>query len=192
MCKSKYILFNAWAGWHWLLPSALCHCHAVWPLPGGQSDRRFAQGTAAVGDWTTDAPGVRRLIPVGDMPQPYATNPPTMDRTSYRSRPEPGPGPKGFTVDLLAEGLSNARKIITAPNGDLFLAESGPGRIKVFRQGKDGTISAPTFLPNTCASRSASPFIRRANPKFVYVANTDSVVRYPYQNGDLQARGAEK
>src|SRR5205823_4105350 len=30
-------------------------------------------------------------------------------------------------------------------------------------------------------------------PKYVYVANTDSVVRFPYQNGDLKARGpAEK
>jgi glucose/arabinose dehydrogenase len=31
------------------------------------------------------------------------------------------------------------------------------------------------------------------NPKWVYVGNTDSVVRFPYQNGDLKARGpAEK
>jgi hypothetical protein len=30
------------------------------------------------------------------------------------------------------------------------------------------------------------------DPKWVYVANTDSVVRFPYHNGDLQAQsGAE-
>ncbi len=29
----------------------------------------------------------------------------------------------------------------------------------------------------------------RPNPQYVYVANTDSVVRFPYQNGALQARG---
>src|SRR2546427_7580272 len=28
-----------------------------------------------------------------------------------------------------------------------------------------------------------------ANPKYVFFANTDSVVRFPYQNGDLKARG---
>jgi glucose/arabinose dehydrogenase len=27
------------------------------------------------------------------------------------------------------------------------------------------------------------------NPKWIYVGNTDSVVRFPYQNGDLKARG---
>ena len=30
------------------------------------------------------------------------------------------------------------------------------------------------------------------NPKFVYVGNTDSVVRFPYENGDLKARGPEQ
>src|SRR6266446_7941591 len=29
-------------------------------------------------------------------------------------------------------------------------------------------------------------------PQFVYVANTDSVVRFPYRNGDLIARGPEQ
>src|ERR1035437_10950151 len=28
------------------------------------------------------------------------------------------------------------------------------------------------------------------DPQWVYVGNTDSVVRFPYQNSDLQARGA--
>src|SRR5208282_1786609 len=29
-------------------------------------------------------------------------------------------------------------------------------------------------------------------PKFFYVANTHSVIRYAYENGDLKARGAEE
>ena len=30
-------------------------------------------GQGALGDWTTDAPGVRRRITVADLPKPYAT-----------------------------------------------------------------------------------------------------------------------
>jgi len=28
------------------------------------------------------------------------------------------------------------------------------------------------------------------DPKYVYIANTDSVVRFPYENGDVKARAA--
>ncbi len=152
------------------------------------------QGAAAMGDWTTDAPGVRRLITVGDLPQPYATsssdNGPHLVPRPAGAWPK---APKGFTVDLLAEGLSNARKIITAPNGDLFLAESEPGRIKVFRQGKDGTIiSTNIFAEHLRQPFGIAFYPPGRKPKFVYVANTDSAVRYPYQDGDLQARGAEE
>ena len=34
---------------------------------------RVLAGQGAMGDWTTDAPGVRRRITTADMPPPYAT-----------------------------------------------------------------------------------------------------------------------
>ena len=195
MCKSKHVLLNA------LGRLALAVAIGIVSLPcssavarAGEATGDLLKGTAAMGDWTTDAPCVRRLITVGDMPQPYATS--STDNGPHIV-PQPAGAwpkvPKGFTVDLLAEGLNNARKIITAPNGDLFLAESEPGRIKVFRQGKGGTI----IITNIFAEHLRQPFgiafyPPGRKPKFVYVANTDSVVRYPYQDGDLQARGPEE
>lgn len=95
---------------------------------GGESAHPLLQHQAAMGDWTTDAPGVRRLITVADMPPPYATK--SSDNSAHlvpRPADEWPKAPPGFTVDLLAERLSNPRKITTAPNGDLFVAESGPG-----------------------------------------------------------------
>ena len=140
MCKSKHILLNT------LDYLALVVAIGVVSLPcgfavarAGEATGDLLKGVAAMGDWTTDAPGVRRLITIGDLPQPYATS--SSDNGPHLVSQPAGAWPKvpkGFTVDLLAEGLDNARKIITAPNGDLFLAESGPGRIKVFHQGKDG------------------------------------------------------
>src|SRR5437588_640118 len=74
-------------------------------------------GRAALGDWTTDAPGVRRRITPADMPAPYATrsvdNGPRMVRRPEGATPQV---PQGFRVQELVSGLRNPRKIITAPN----------------------------------------------------------------------------
>src|SRR5262249_17883180 len=99
--------------------------------------------------------------------------------------------PPGFKVELYATGLDNPRLIRTAPNGDLFLAESETGKIKVFRGVKnDGTAETTEVfatgleLPFGIAFYPAGP-----DPQWVYVGNTGSVVRFPYRNGDLKARG---
>ena len=101
--------------------------------------------------------------------------------------------PPGFTVDLLAEGLTNPRNIIAAPNGYLFVAESAAGRVKVLRQGKDGKVNSTTIFADHLRQPFGIAFYPPgANPRFVYIANTDSVIRFPYQSGDLQARGDEQ
>jgi glucose/arabinose dehydrogenase len=95
---------------------------------------------------------------------------------------------------LYAGDLRNPREIRTAPNGDIFLAESNPGDIKVFR-GIDGSGKAERV--EIFASGLRKPFgiafyPPGANPQWVYIGNTDSVVRFPYTNGDLKARGPEE
>ena len=147
-----------------------------------------------MGDWTTDAPGVRRLITVDDLPAPYTT--PSVDNGPNLIRRPAGAWPKvpsGFEVDLLAEGLSNPRKITTAPNGDLFVAESEPGRVKVLRQGANGKVTNTTIFVDHLRQPFGIAFYPPGpNPRYIYVANTDSVIRFPYQNGDMKARGAEE
>jgi glucose/arabinose dehydrogenase len=103
--------------------------------------------------------------------------------------------PKGFKVELYATGLDNPRLIRTAPNGDIFLAESQTSKIKVFRgvgpEGKAKEVS--TFASDLNLPFGINFYPSGLNPKWVYVGNTDGIVRYPYQNGDLVARGpAEK
>jgi glucose/arabinose dehydrogenase len=99
--------------------------------------------------------------------------------------------PKGFKVELYATGLDNPRLIRTAPNGDLFLAESETGKIKVFRGvGADGKAAQLSVFaeglhqPFGIAFYPAGP-----NPAWVYIGNTDGIVRFPYKNGDLTAAG---
>jgi glucose/arabinose dehydrogenase len=149
---------------------------------------------AAMGDWTTDAPGVRRLITVDDLAPPFASsssdNGPRIVARPAGASPK---APAGFEIDLLAEKLNNPRKIITAPNGDLFVAESGPGRLKVLRQAADGAVATNTIFAEHLRQPFGIAFYPPGpNPQYVYVGNTDSIVRFPYQNGDLTARGTEE
>src|SRR5580658_5210838 len=93
------------------------------------ADTPLLTGQSAMGDWTTDWPGTRRVITVADLPAPYDT--PSSDNGPHivpRPKSMWPIAPPGFTIDLLTTGLTNPRKIITAPNGDLFVAESEPGR----------------------------------------------------------------
>src|SRR5918998_4924818 len=95
-------------------------------------------GQAAQGDWTTDAPGVRRRITAADLPKPYETK--SVDNgPRLVPRPE-GAWPKvpdGFKVEEFAAGLQGPRLLRVAPNGDIFVAESYAGRVRVLRA-KDG------------------------------------------------------
>jgi glucose/arabinose dehydrogenase len=152
---------------------------------------RVLTGQGALGDWTTDAPGVRRRITVADLPEPYATK--SVDAGSrVVSRPE-GAWPKappGFRVDEFEGGLSAPRLIRTAPNGDLFVAESRAGRIRVLRA-RDGAAKAEYSsvfadgleLPFGIAFYPPGP-----DPKWIYIAETGRVIRFPYVNGDVRAR----
>ena len=100
--------------------------------------------------------------------------------------------PAGFRVEQFATDLNNPRVVVTAPNGDLFVAESGPGRLTVLR---DANGDGKPEVKQVFASGLSKPFGIAfypvgPNPKYVYVGNTDSVVRFPYKNGDLQTTAA--
>jgi glucose/arabinose dehydrogenase len=149
-------------------------------------------GHAALGDWTTDVPGVRRRITIDDLAKPFdtpsANNFPRVARRPAGAMPR---APKGFEVSEFAGGLFNPRKTVTAPNGDIFVAESEANRIRILRDGDgDGKaelkaeFATGLHRPFGIAFYPAGP-----NPTHLYVGNTDSVVRFPYQNGEMKASG---
>jgi len=148
-------------------------------------------GPEAFGDWQRDKPGTVRLIRPEDLPKPGAT--PSVANVS-RVVPRPASAtpqvPPGFKVELFAEGLSGPRIIRTAPNGDIFVVETQTGRIRVLRT-PDGASKPATN--EIYASGLKQPFglafFPGDNPQWLYVANTGSVVRFAYQNGDLRASG---
>ena len=149
-------------------------------------------GSAAFGDWRTDRPGLVRLIKPADLPKPGATS-----STANVSRVVPRPPraapqvPAGFKIELLAEGLNGPREMRTAPNGDIFIAETRAGRIRVLRLAADGSkpLKNEIYASGLNAPFGIAFFPNGNNPQWVYVANTDSIVRFRYQEGDLKALG---
>jgi len=149
-------------------------------------------GKAAFGSWHDDAPGKRRHITADALPAAYAT-PSRSNGVRVVSRPRSAElkVPPGFEVKPFANGLSGPRTLRVAPNGDIFVAETGAGRIRVLRPADNGAGAGTT---ETFASGLRAPFgiafYPADEPQWVYVGNTDSVVRFPYRSGDLKARGA--
>jgi glucose/arabinose dehydrogenase len=147
-------------------------------------------GSAAFGDWRADTPGLVRLIRPADLPKPGATpssgNGPRVVRRPSTAVPQV---PPGFKIELLAEGLNGPRQMRTAPNGDVFIAETRAGRIRVFRLSEDGSkvVRDQVYAKGLNAPFGIAFFPNGDRPQWVYVANTDSVVRFHYQNGDLKA-----
>lgn len=120
--------------------------------------------------------------------------------------------PNGFTVTKYADGLENPRWMYTAPNGDVLVAQSnsnyplwkkigawviGASRSKSFKNSAD----VITLLRDT--DQDGSPDVRKTFLKdqlnqpfgmlimgnWFYVANTDALLRFPYDTGQLKITG---
>jgi glucose/arabinose dehydrogenase len=145
------------------------------------------------GDWRHAAPGLAHHITVADLPPPYATasvgNGPQVVRQPAGALPAV---PAGFTVKLFLSGLENPRTIRIAPNGDIFVAETGANRIRVLRgaAGADAPAENHVFAEGLDGPFGIAFYPPGPDPHWVYVANNNSVVRLAYHNGDARAEGA--
>ena len=145
------------------------------------------------GDWRNAAPGVKHHLTPADLPPPYSTpssgNGPEVVRQPANAVLSV---PPGFAVRLFAAGLSGPRLLRVAPNGDIFVAETREDRIRVLRapDGADAPSENQMFARGLDRPFGIAFYPPGDDPQWVYVANNNSVVRFPYHNGDLKARGA--
>jgi glucose/arabinose dehydrogenase len=142
-------------------------------------------------DYRFEKPGNSRKVTLKDLPPPFST-PSAGNGPKVVARPENAwpQVPPGFKVEQYAAGLSEPRLIRTAPNGDFFVAER-TGDIKIFRgitaQGKPELMA--TFVSGLKLPFGINFYPPGPSPQWVYIGSVHSVVRYPYQNGDVKARG---
>jgi glucose/arabinose dehydrogenase len=134
-------------------------------------------------DWRKDAPGVLHRVTVADLPKPFATD--SAGNSARYVAPSADflpKAPAGFNVSLFSKALDGPRNMRTAPNGDLYVVESGKGRISVFRN-QGGGLSATR---ETFADGLNEPFGIAFRGNYVYVANVGSVVRIPAAGGKAE------
>jgi glucose/arabinose dehydrogenase len=171
--------------------------------------QQVVTGKAAFADWSQEQPGIRRKITVADLPEPKPDESVRNTAHVVGRPPEVWPlAPAGFKVTLYAGGDSTPmqpsevrekmapgkgtftipRLIRTAPNGDLFLADSGAGVIFVLRGvGSDGKAAQIEKFVSGLDHPFGIAFYPAENPKYLYVGNTTTIQRIPYHSGDLHA-----
>lgn len=167
----------------WTIGAGLCLVAAGWLVhaAGVKIDPKDLQTFA---DAKSLKPGTFHKITADALPKPLETKSSTNFPTGPRPEGAMPQAPAGFKVELYLDGFDMPRQIRTAPNGDFFVAESGKGQIKVVR-GKEVSV----FASGLTRPYGINFYPAGANPQWVYVGNTGSVVRYAYKSGDLVATG---
>ncbi|MBD0259482.1 MAG: PQQ-dependent sugar dehydrogenase, partial [Cytophagales bacterium] len=122
--------------------------------------------------------------------------------------------PSGFTVTKFASGLKNPRWMYQAPNGDIFVAESNTmpnaaekaaaklsgkaksqnlgqsaNRVTLFR---DADGDGKPEMQQVFVSELNQPLGMVVVGNSFYVANTDGLVQFPYQQGQTRISGPGK
>jgi uncharacterized protein (TIGR03437 family) len=97
----------------------------------------------------------------------------------------------GFTVNLYASGLRTPRAMKRAPNGDVFLAETGAGQIRMYRgTDADGRPALESVFATGLGSVFGMAFYPPGpDPAWLYVSNASTVYRFAYKRDDLSATG---
>ncbi len=143
-----------------------------------------AQAQATGTDWTLDAPGVHHRVDVTDLPAPYAT-----------ASAGNGPGstllpdgvlprvPQGFGISVFAQGLDGPRLLRTAPDGDLYVAETHSGRISVYRNHGGQLSGERQVVAEGLDQPFGMAFYPADNPRYLYIADINAVVRMPLAGG---------
>ena len=112
------------------------------------------------------------------LPRPFATN--SAGNGPEMTKPPAGflpTVPPGFRLNVFATDFKHPRWLTVAPNGDIFLAENGTGEIIVMRdpQHTGGAQEREVFV-----SGVRRPFWIAFRKDYVYVGNTNEVVRFRY------------
>lgn len=148
------------------------------------------QGTSAFGGWQDDRPGTWRLILPKDLPKPSPTESVSNSADRVTAPEDAAPLlPEGFSAYRIASGLRGPRVVRVAPNGDLFVADSRANRLLVYRLDESGAVTEQSVFASGLSQPYGIAFYPSDRPRWVYVANSGSIVRFPYEEGDMSARG---
>ena len=196
--RERHHHLSRWCGMRILVP-VITSCLVLLPMPACADKATLPYG-ADMG------PNPQLVAPVKDLV-------PTVNIAEVRRwhAGEKPVAPKGFVVTAFAEGLDHPRWIYVLPNGDVLVAETNAppkkksGGIKgwLMKQSKKKAGAATESANRITLLRDVNKdgvaeihtkFLEGLNSPFgmaliannFYVANTDSVMKYPYAEGNTQ------
>ena len=94
--------------------------------------------------------------------------------------------PPGFKIAVWEDGFQEPRNMVLAPNGDVFVADSEAGTIIALR---DANGDGKNERRYTFARNLRRPFGLAFDDDYLYVGNTDAIVRFRYRRGQESASG---
>jgi glucose/arabinose dehydrogenase/cytochrome c2 len=143
-------------------------------------------------DWKNDVPGRPHRIALAKLPAPFDT---PSSAKFPRLVPKPADAsvklPPGFEMTVFATDVPGARKMLLAPNGDILLSETQSNKVVVMRPSADGTKAQQitTYAQGLVLPHGMAFYPNARHPKWLYVAETNRLVRYAYKTGDTTASG---
>jgi glucose/arabinose dehydrogenase len=142
--------------------------------------RSFLLSTVLVVDVIT-ASAVHAQVTGGkkpELPPPFASK--SANNGAEEAKPPKGflpTVPKGFKVNVFAADFKAPRWLAVAPDGDVFLADSGAGRVVVLR---DPQHTGSAQQNEVFVSGLNQPYGIVFHDEYVYVADTDALLRFKY------------
>jgi glucose/arabinose dehydrogenase len=138
----------------------------------------------------------------GKLPPPFAT--PSADNPPIVIPRPPGAQlklPPGFAVSVWAEGFVMPRFLLQGNNGEIFLADSGgDARVAAVGHRSTGGDQGAVYVFANGSAAQRRPLLRGLNRPYglalwrdyLYVAEADSVKRYPYDHSRLTVGKGEE
>jgi glucose/arabinose dehydrogenase len=151
------------------------------------------QKPTGTGDWKLDKPGRVHRIVLASLPPPFASaaannRPKVVERPANAKLSVPA----GFHVAEYATQLMGPRKMVVETNGDVLVTEPSGSRISVLHPSADGTHAAKVEVYAQGLNRpfGLTLYPNAAHPQWLYVGETNRVIRYAFQTGDVKPRAA--
>jgi glucose/arabinose dehydrogenase len=172
-------------------------CSATAGAADANAGRPQAPATAATApateaDWRGDFPGRVHRIDLAALPAPFAT---AAAGNSPKLVPRPGHAqllvPQGFEVGVFAQDLQGPRRMLVTPNGDVFVAEMR-GQVTVLHPAAHGRSSASrdVYAAGLDLPFGMAFYPSAEDPTWLYIAESNRIIRFAFEKGDVRARGA--
>jgi glucose/arabinose dehydrogenase len=122
-----------------------------------------------------------------DLPEP-STNAPNAPKLVPKPADVELTLPPGFSIATFAEGIAKPRQAAVAPNGDVFVTDPSGKVFALHDANGDHVIDASER--SEFATGLKQPFGLAFWKDYLYVANTNAVVRFTYKPGQTTADGS--